>query len=99
MMKVELATMADEVHDEPSFLAFLEALAVDWEDERRKEKEHPSSPYGPGANGWENPALGDFLYAAHGWAAGSADGLGYYAVPENPWCRMAQILWMGKIYE
>ncbi|WP_223164561.1 DUF7660 family protein [Massilia rubra] len=99
MMKIDLSTMADAVHDEPSFLAFLEALRADWLDEQRKEKEQPSSPYGPGANGWENHTIGDFLDAAHSWGEASAEGLRYYKVPDNPWCRMAQILWMGKIYE
>lgn len=98
-MDGELGEMADNVDDERSLLAFLAALGEDWEQEQRKERENPSSPYGPGANGWENPTIGSFLEAAHSWADSSSEGLRYYEVPDNPWRRIAQILWMGKIYE
>jgi hypothetical protein len=54
MTMTDLRALADQVTDEPSFVQFVLALSADWEDEREKEKASPSSPYGPGANGWEN---------------------------------------------
>jgi hypothetical protein len=98
-MTVDLHKLADEVTDEKSFLAFLDALAADWGDEQAKEAKTPSSPYGPGANGWEHGSIGAFLGAAAGWGAASINGLKFYQKPDNPWRRAAQILYMGKIYE
>ncbi|MDB6080385.1 MAG: hypothetical protein JWO82_4132 [Akkermansiaceae bacterium] len=95
----DLFTLADEVVDEPSFIDFLCALAADREDEILKESISPSSPYGPGANGWENGTIEDFLGTAAGWAEGSRNGMPLYEVPANPWTRCAQILLMGKVYE
>lgn len=89
------------VHDEATFLAFLEALAADWEDGLAKEKVDASSPYGPNANGWENTTVGAVLDAAVRWAEASRHGLplaGYSPSP-NPWKRCADIIYMGKIYE
>jgi hypothetical protein len=80
-------------------LAFLETLAADWSDEREKEKLEPSSPYGPGANDWENETIGAFHDASAAWGNASIDGLTFYERPNNPWRRAAQILYMGKIYE
>ena len=54
----------EEVVDEATFIDFLRALADDWEEEREIEKTKPSSPYGPGALGWENGSIGTFLDAA-----------------------------------
>jgi hypothetical protein len=58
-----------QVVDETSFLQFLAALKDDWDDEQAKESVAPSSPYGPGANGWENGTIGAFLEAAIAWPA------------------------------
>jgi hypothetical protein len=66
--KEELIQIADDVVDEASFLRFLRALADDWNDEQAKEILHPSSPYGSGANGWENGTIGNFLDAMIAWA-------------------------------
>lgn len=83
----------EAVHDEASFVAFLDALAADRKDEVRKEKANPSSPSGPGANGWENGTIEAFLEAAVAWA-------GSYPIRSaNPWRRCAEILYMGKTYE
>jgi hypothetical protein len=89
-MTVDLHKLADEVTDEK---------ASDWGDEQEKEKVASSSPYGPGANGWENGSIGAFLGAAAGWGMASINGLRFYQKPDNPWRRAAQILYMGKIYE
>ncbi len=98
-MKTDLDSALDAVVDEDSFVRFLSALAADRADEVRKEKAAPSSPYGPGANGWENGSIEQFLDAASSWAESSRNGLPRYNRPDNPWKRCADILFMGKIYE
>jgi hypothetical protein len=98
-MLSDLRSKLDAVCDEETFIAFVEALAADRENEVVKEKEHPSSPYGPGANGWENGTIEAFLCAAVAWATASKNGLKFYQKPENPWKRCADIIFMGKIYE
>ena len=93
-VKSDLDEIAASVVDEASFLRFLKALEDDWNGERAKEKLQPSSPYGPGAEGWENITIGAFLEAAVAWAnarPAGADG--------NVWRRIADILLAGKFYE
>ena len=82
------------VHDEESFLRFLNALAEDRADEAAKDRQNPSSPYGPGANGWENVTIESFLSAAVRWARE-----GNQSHSGNTWRRCAEILYAGKIYE
>jgi len=89
----------DAVCDEASLMKFIEALAEDLEDEIKKEKENPSSPYGAGANGWENRDLSSFLRASLAWVEDSKDGIETYQNPDNPWKRIADIFYCGKIYE
>jgi hypothetical protein len=98
-MTSNLQTLLDSVADERSFLQFLEALATDWKDEQQKEHTNPSSPYGPGPNGWENDTIGEYLDAAVRWGEDSIGGLEFYENPTNSWKRAAQILYMGKLYE
>ena len=98
-MADKLSELRDAVVDEESFVRFLSALAEDRADEVAKEKRNPSSPYGPGANGWENGTIESFLERASAWAESSRDGLEYYEKPKNPWKRCADIIYMGKIYE
>ena len=90
---------ADQVTDERSFIDFMFWLAADREDEVEKEAVNPSSPYGSGANGWENGTIEAFLGAAAAWGDSSINGLPLYDAPDNPWTRCAHILLMGKIYE
>jgi hypothetical protein len=80
-------------------LKFLAALQADWQTEREIEAVTPSSPYGQGAMGWENPVLGPFLEAAGDWGEASAEGLPLYSVPANVWRRVADMLHAGKFYE
>ncbi len=94
-MSADLQSKLEAVCDEDSFVAFIDALAADRADERRKEAVSPSSPYGPGANGWENATIEAFLDAAVAWARASKQEL----KPENPWRRCADIIYSGKIYE
>ena len=95
----DLFSLVEQVTDERSFITFLAALAADHEDERAKERISPSSPYGTGANGWENGTIEAFLDSAAAWADASFDSLPLYTKPDNPWRRCAEILHMGKHYE
>ena len=90
--------LADAVTDELSFLRFVKALTADRQDEVEKERVSPSSPYGPGANGWENHTIEDFLESATAWAESTGLGQGQ-GLPDNPWRRFAAFLYCGKIYE
>jgi hypothetical protein len=95
----ELHEKLERVTDLESFLEFVKALAADRRDEVAKERMNPSNPYGPGANGWENTTIDDFLDAASAWAKdtnmGETQGL-----PVNPtWKNFAVLLYCGKIYE
>ncbi len=99
MASDNLVAKLEAVCDEATFVEFLGALAADRIDEVRKEKKKPSSPYGSGANGWENGTIEAYLEAACAWAEASKEGLRYYHRPSNPWKRCADILYTGKIYE
>jgi hypothetical protein len=92
----------EAVHDRASFLEFVRALMRDREEEVRKEKLSPSSPYGPGAGGWENASIEGFLESAVGWAedvtAHEDERRPWFS--ETPsWPAFARFLYMGKIYE
>ncbi len=87
----------NDVVDEATFVEFLKSLADDWERERELEKVNPSSPYGPGALGWENGSIGQFLECAA--ACAEDNGLGREAFYGNPWRAAAEILLGGKTYE
>lgn len=100
-MSDRLYEALEAVHDETSFVTFLSALCADWEDEREKESRAASRPYAPGANGWENGTIGQYLDAAVRWAVASHNGrpsVGYEP-SGNPWRRCADILYAGRIYE
>jgi len=98
-MKPDLHSLAEQVQDEDGFIGFLEALTTDRKEEVEIEARSPSSPYGPGANGWENDTIESFLAAAAAWAEGSKKGMPRYSPNKNPWARCATILLMGKHYE
>ena len=87
------------VKDQETFLFFVRKLIEDREDEVRKEEIKPSSPYGPGANGWENGTIEAFLDAAASWAEATDFGNSQGAPADNLWQRFARFLYLGKIYE
>jgi hypothetical protein len=99
-MATSLQSKLDAVHDEDSFVAFVSALADDRADEVSKENQSqgPSSPYGPGANGWENATIEAYLESAAAWAEDWKKSP-QYRPPVNPWKRCAEILHAGKGYE
>lgn len=96
----DLLAMALAVDSKDSFLAFVHALKVDREDEVRKERIHPSSPYSPGANGWENGTIEAFLDAAAEWGGATSAITGEPMLPDMPtWRSFALLLLAGKEYE
>lgn len=86
----------ETVHDRASFVEFVRVLGEDFADESAKKEENPSSPYSPGANGWEHSTIDAFLEAASAWAVDDRCDPSQYG---NPWRYCAQVLYMGKIYE
>ena len=96
---MRLGEVAEEVTDARSFLEFVRRLIADREDEIEKEKIHPSSPYGPGANGWENWTIEGFLESAVAWADDSHFVEKQTDPDVNPWQQFANFLYAGKIYE
>jgi len=95
---LDLDTLLDSVSDEASFIAFVDALASDFATEQEIERRSPSSPYGPGALGWENGTVNSVLGAAAAWGNASSLRGGVTSEP-NPWKRCATILYAGKWYE
>jgi hypothetical protein len=89
--------LCEEVTDYRSFLAFVDWLAMDRAEEVEKEKVSPSSPWGPGANGWENTTIERFLEAACRCAEDHLRKNG--KPPEASWREFACFLHGGKIYE
>ncbi len=84
----------EQVDSKETFLHFIRALKEDKIDEERKEMVSPSSPYAPGANGWENDNIVDFLDAMERFGEDSN------AVSSAPvWKNFALLLYAGKYYE
>jgi len=95
----ELTDLLDQVCDRDSFFAFVQALIEDRRDEVEKERVRPSSPWGPGANGWENGTIEAYLEAALVWAGSTGMGESQ-GLPAGPtWRAFAVFLYCGKIYE
>ena len=74
-VEASLEDLVDQVDSEESFLTFIAALVVDRVRAVQAEKEHPSSPYGPDAGGWENTSIESFLESASAWAEATNFGL------------------------
>jgi hypothetical protein len=74
----------ENVIDEVTFIAFLKEIS---KDKMEKVQE------------WENTEIELFFESAADWAEESIAGLKYYNKSENIWKRVAEILYMGKIYE
>jgi predicted Ser/Thr protein kinase len=96
-----LLRLRDKVHDEQSFLKFIQALIADRTDEVKREKIKSSLPYSAGANGWENITIEDYLESASAWAVDSNFGRTLHAgkFNNNSWSQFANFLYAGKIYE
>jgi hypothetical protein len=98
-MSDPLTQLLEQVTDQRTFLAFVDALAGDFADEREMEAEHPSSPYAAGVLGWENGRIDTFLDAAQAWGASTMGSQEYDRPHWSPWRRCAEILYAGKYYE
>lgn len=98
-MSISLDELLKTVDDEQSFIGFIEALGMDFAEERLLEETSPSSPYRPGALGWENGSIDTFLDAAAAWATASSRSSPVSASRSNVWQRCAAILLAGKLYE
>src|SRR4051794_6969441 len=101
----QLELLVEQIHDQESFFAFVRALIADWNDEQIRAKLNPSSPYGPGANGWENGSIGSYLDAAlrcaEAWRGRNDETTGHPLGmgEEASWKGFAWFLLMGKYYE
>ncbi len=96
----DLDKMAEAVFDKRSFIDFVIALKEDREEELKSEKRKPSSPYGPGAHGWENVSIEGFLDAMAEWTDATNAMTNQPMVPDDPtWRSFATILLAGKLYE
>ena len=91
---MDLDELLEKVNSKATFFQFLRALMEDKIDEDRKEKDRPSPPYSPGANGWENGTIADFLESIEGFGIDS-DLIG----DEPDWKNFALLLYAGKFYE
>lgn len=98
-MPINFDELLKTVDDEQSFIGFIEALGMDFAEERLLEETSPSSPYRPGALGWENGSIDTFLDAAAAWATASSHSSPVGASRSNVWQRCAAILLAGKFYE
>jgi len=96
---LDLWSLVEKVTDRESFLAFARALELDCRDEVAKEKESPSSPYGRGANGWENGSIENYLEAATRWSEDWIRKDDNVFPREPSWRTFAEFLHAGKFYE
>lgn len=95
----DLIKLLDNVHDEQTFILFVEALLIDRKEAAENESNSPSSPYSPDWGGWENIRIDTFLEAALAWAKDSKFGRNRGLSEKNPWKMFASFLYCGKIYE
>ncbi|UFI46681.1 DUF7660 family protein [Pseudomonas savastanoi] len=98
-MSINLDELLKTVDDEQSFIGFIEALGMDFAEERLLREISPPSPYGPGALGWENGSIDTFLDAAAAWGTASSRSSPLSPSRSNVWQRCAAILLAGKFYE
>ena len=78
----DLIAKLEVVKDEKYFLAFFRAL--------RKDRE-------TNAGSWGSEKIEDYLEASVAWAEDFKDIQGY-SVSDNPWKRVADILYCGRTY-
>lgn len=81
---IELYQQLKTVNDEATFLAFVNALAMD----RRSN-----------AGRWENSSIEEFLESACAWAEDSEFGAKQGLSEASPWSKFATFLYCGKQYE
>ncbi|APC21090.1 hypothetical protein EDF83_3373 [Pseudomonas protegens] len=89
---MDLEQCLQQVHDEQSFLDFVQALIAD----RRQAQRMAQAGE---ADSWQNHCIEDFLDGAHAWAEATGIGATQGLVEASPWQRFAVFLYCGKIYE
>lgn len=98
-MARDLDSLLSQVNDEATFIAFIDALAADYSEEREMEQASSRSPYASGALGWQNGTIDAMLGAAAAWGNLTAMNPKNNTSGQNPWYRCAHILYVGKFYE
>lgn len=94
MTNVAVFDVLETVHDESSFLRFVEVLLA----ERRKVE--ALAPTMDGFQGdWANHSIAMFLDAAHAWALDSSFGERPGPKAANLWRIFADFLYAGRGYE
>lgn len=96
---MNLEKTLEQVSDKQSFLTFIKALIKDRREEIAKERNNPSSQYGPGANGWENKTIETFLEACVACMEDDKSENTSDKNLENLWKTFATFLYSGKSYE
>ena len=96
-MSKELYELVNEVHDEKTFLLFVDALLKDRIAEVKAANEIDYC--GRGSQGWENHSIEDFLEAAQAWGEDTNMGESQNLANVSPWQKCATFLYCGKIYE
>ncbi|WP_040590746.1 hypothetical protein [Methylobacter marinus] len=71
-MARDLDSLLSQVNDEATFIAFIDALAADYSEEREMEQASSRSPYASGALGWQNGTIDAMLGAAAVWGNSTA---------------------------
>jgi hypothetical protein len=95
----DLISAAEVVADEAAFTRLLQMIALDRQDEQRKELTRPSPPYSAGSNGWENCSIKAFLEAAAAWAEATSPTANLGPEASDAWRRAAMIVVAGAFYE
>ena len=92
---MDVYEMLERVDGPDTFLEFARALHAD----RTAEEGKRIDAWGPGANGWENHTIEDFLEAAITWGENTDMGASQGLEGATSWQRCAAFLYCGKIYE
>ena len=92
---MDLRATLNNVNSKETFLEFVHALAADRFEEEELEKLSPSSPWGPGAKGWEHGTIGAYLDAVARCASANAKKRS----EDVSWKAFAEMLHAGKFYE
>mgnify|MGYP000259442188 CR=1 FL=1 len=99
MSDTRIFDIADNVKDAASFVVFLDALRINWEQGVLEESVNPSRSFSS-MQGWENTNIGSFLEAA---VAGAQDNQIHLTDAgtnvAEAWKLAASIILLGKVYE
>lgn len=94
MTGIAVFDVLETVHDESSFLRFVEALLAE-----RREVEALAPTIDGFQGDWANQSIAAFLDAAHAWALDSSFGERPGPKSANLWRIFADFLYAGRGYE